>query len=517
MFVEFVMLLALASVLFWIWATKNDSFFEKRGVPYDKPAFLFGSMNGIIFKKKSLSEFSLELYNKHNGRVFGIFDQRTPVFMVRDPELIKQIAVKDFDHFINHRPNFKADENETKSTNLFGRSIFAMENNTWRDMRSTLSPAFTGSKMRHMFLLINQVAESAIKHIKEQPGADTSKGVEIEMKDFSTRFTNDVIASAAFGLEVDSRKQKDNEFYQMGKRVTNFTAWQNLKFFLFTNFKTIMEIIGMELFDRKDTDYFMRLVMDAMKYRKENNISRPDMINMLMEARGLINSESSNTVNRDWSDIDMVAQCFIFFFAGFETTSVLLCFAAYELMLNPDIQQRLYEEIAEVDRLLEGNSVTYEMLMKNVPYMDMVVSETLRKWPAAAFLDRQCNKDIVYETDGQRIQINKGDIIWFPVWGIQHDPNYYENPDKFDPERFNDENKHSRNPFNFMPFGVGPRICIGSRFALLEAKAFLYYMIRDFQIVRSPNMKLPLPLKKGTFQLTAEDGFPMNFVQRKLG
>lgn len=219
----------------------------------------------------------------------------------------------------------------------------------------------------------------------------------------------------------------------------------------------------MELFDASITNYFRYLVLDALKYRKENNIRRADMINLLMEARGLFPSDSPKSHSRNWTDTEMIAQCFIFFFAGFETVSTLICFAAQELMENPQVQEKVYQEIADFNERLEGKQVTYEAL-QGMKYLDMVISETLRKWPGAVSLDRMCTKDFVFEADGKRIEIKRGQTIIIPVVGLHHDPQYFPNPEKFDPERFSSENKDNITPFTYMPFGEGPRICIGVLF-----------------------------------------------------
>ncbi|KAI9576902.1 hypothetical protein GQX74_011325 [Glossina fuscipes] len=105
------------------------------------------------------------------------------------------------------------------------------------------------------------------------------------------------------------------------------------------------------LFNKKPTEYFMHLVLDAMKYRKENHIIRPDMINMLMEARGMLKSDNLKSHNREWSDIDIVGQCFLF--AGFETAASLICLIAHEVMENPDVQEKLLQEIQDVLNIMK--------------------------------------------------------------------------------------------------------------------------------------------------------------------
>ncbi|XP_001358028.1 probable cytochrome P450 9f2 [Drosophila pseudoobscura] len=516
MLLEFVALLGIAFALFYRWATANNEFFKEKGIPFAKPKLYFGNMAQMFLRQKAMFDIVCDLYNKGgSNKVYGIFEQRQPLMMIRDPDLLRQITIKDFDHFINHRNLFGTgtDDDPHDMSNLFGSSLFSMRDARWKDMRSTLSPAFTGLKMRQMFQLMNQVAKEAVDCLKpDQQGS--VQGTELDMKDYCTRFTNDVIASTAFGLQVNSFKERDNDFYSMGKKLTTFGFLQNLKFMLFFTLKSLNKYIKVDLFDKKSTEYFVRLVLDAMKYRQEHNIIRPDMINMLMEARGLFQTEKTKTtVIREWSDRDIVAQCFVFFFAGFETSAVLMCFTAQELMENEDVQQKLYEEVQQVDIDLDGKELSYEAIM-GMKYLDQVVSEVLRKWPAAIAIDRECNKDITYELDGQTIEIKKGDYIWLPTCGFHRDPKYFENPNKFDPERFSEENKANIQPFTYYPFGLGQRNCIGSRFALLEAKAVIYYLLKDYRFAPAKKSCIPMELASNGFQLTPKSGFWVKFVPR---
>jgi len=162
--------------------------------------------------------------------------------MVRDPDIIKQVAIKDFDHFINHRNVFatSSDDDPHDMSNLFGSSLFSMRDARWKEMRSTLSPVFTGSKMRQMFQLMNQVAKEAVSCLKQDESS--VQETELDMKDYCTRFTNDVIASTAFGLQVNSFKDRENTFYQMGKKLTNFSFLQNIKFMLFLALKSLNKV-----------------------------------------------------------------------------------------------------------------------------------------------------------------------------------------------------------------------------------------------------------------------------------
>jgi cytochrome P450 family 9 len=269
------------------------------------------------------------------------------------------------------------------------------------------------------------------------------------------------------------------------------------------------------------SDYFSKIIEETLRTRKEKQIVRPDMIHLLMEAQkgrqhhdeevkvseGFSSvSDSELTKNRRKQEItveDITAQAFIFFLAGFETTSTLLTFTCYELAIDQDVQNRLREEIQSVSA-----KPTYESLL-GMKYLDKVVSEALRKWPSAVITDREVSKEFTIqptEPGEKPLLLEKGIVCWLPMFAMHRDPRFYPDPEKFDPERFNDENKHKINPAMYMPFGAGPRNCIGSRFALLEAKLILFHIFKNFEVVTVERTPVPLVLDKDRITLTAKGG-----------
>lgn len=355
-----------------------------------------------------------------------------------------------------------------------------MKGEKWRHMRATLSPAFTGSKMRQMFELVTECAECMVNHFIKQ--AEKGEKINIESRDIFTKYANDVIASSAFGLKVDSLGEPENEFYQNGKIITNTgSVVATAVMFLITKLPGIARAFNYIFANSPQMKPFRKTIMGTMEYRKANNIYRPDMINILMQIRdGTLKQQENekdettgfatvdesevgkvSVTKRTWNDDELLAQCMIFFIAGFDTSSTLLTLASYELAINPDIQQKLYEEIAVVEQQLNGKRIDYDVLQK-LKYLDQVISETLRKWPPAVQIDRKCVKDYEYN-DGEKhnFKIEKGTTLIFPTYGIHNDSQFWSNPEKFDPERFSDENKSKIKPGNYIPFGIGPRNCIG--------------------------------------------------------
>jgi cytochrome P450 family 9 len=187
---------------------------------------------------------------------------------------------------------------------------------------------------------------------------------------------------------------------------------------------------------------------------------------------------------------------------------------AYDLALNPDVQQKLFKEIAATNEELGGKNLNYDALQK-MKYLDMVISEGLRKWPPAPAIDRFCVKEYKLKLDDRaEFTIEKGKYCWLPIYALQHDPKYWPNPEKFDPERFSDENKHNINAGAYIPFGVGPRNCIGSRFALMESKAVLYYMLLNFSFDATAKTEIPLIFSKTFFAFQAKNGVHLKFSPR---
>ncbi|KAF4519366.1 hypothetical protein B566_EDAN011372 [Ephemera danica] len=210
------------------------------------------------------------------------------------------------------------------------------------------------------------------------------------------------------------------------------------------------------------------------------------------------------------SDDDIAAQAFLFFLAGFETVSILLSFLTHELAVNPEIQERLRAEL-DATIAAQGGKLTYESV-HNMQYLDMVVSETLRKNPPAPITDRTCTKN--YIVPGTDVLIEEGSSILLPIYALHHDPEFFPEPEKFDPERFSKENKKNIRPYTYLPFGSGPHNCLGMRLALLEVKLCICYILDACELKVSAKTQVPLKLTKKSFRMQPDDGFWVSAIPR---
>lgn len=356
-----------------------------------------------------------------------------------------------------------------------------------------------------MYDLISQCAINFTKSLTEEIGDNKIT----EIKDIFTKYTNDVIATCAFGLSVDSMKDPENEFYLMGKEATDLEKL-TLKFFLLRDYAWVMKLFNIRLVSPRIARFFTEIIESTISMRDKKGISRPDMLQLMMESRGKENSKVELTTD------EMTAQAFIFFFGGFDTTSTNMSFAAHELAVNPEIQTRLQEEIDAVLRESSGEP-SYEAI-NGMEYLDAFLNETLRRYPLVPTLDRVCSKrfELPPAFPGAKpFVVEPGMAIWIPASGVQYDPDYYEEPEKFNPDRFLGNGTANNKSVTFLTFGFGPRQCIGVRFSFLQAKTVLFHLLARFNLRVCSRTSVPLKMSKKTFGLASEDGYWLQLEKRK--
>ncbi|CRL01990.1 CLUMA_CG015341, isoform A [Clunio marinus] len=498
----FLILFVVLVYCTYTWSIKDHDYFEKIGLPYNKPLPLFGNMLDVLLQRRYIVDLVKSEYYKHKDTKLIEFIKvltRRIAYYVFDPELVKRITIKDFDHFVNH-----SDE-VTSSDKMFNKSLVALRDKKWREMRTALSPIFTSSKMKMMYENVVIHAENFTRFYENR--ARKGEILIIDALDTFARFTADGIATSVFGFHTDCVvNQQSNTFRIVKKMVHDFFGPLGILKFMFAfAFPKVYKFLGIQAMSREIYNFFKRVVIDVMDERDRNNIYRPDVIQLLLQVKkGQLKMEEKNDFNdKDLTNFaasveydvgtkisnvssfekdDWIAQGFIFFGAGFDTTSNLLQMTCYELSKNEKVQRELQEEVDKQLKLLDGKSITYEALHK-MKYLDMVVSEGLRMWPPGPLTDRSCIKD--YDLDlgnGRQITIKKGQVLNIPIQLFHHDPEYFPEPNKFNPNRFSDENKKLIVPGTYLPFGMGPRACIGSRFALMEAKLLLFYLMSKFNV-----------------------------------
>lgn len=489
-------------IYYYFSSCKRSNDFQQHGIPYLKPQ-LVERLWQVFVRPKSFAAVIQELYNFHpDAKYTGFFNFSQLVVVLRDLELIKSIGIKHFDSFQDHV--FLGSSNQDP---LFEKNLLALRGDQWRDIRTLLSPSFTSSKMRAMFQLMSECAVNFSEYLVTVP---SDKRI-MEMRDIFTRYTTDVIATCAFGISVDSMREPNNDFYTIGAKASDFNTITLIKILLCQHMPRLMRLLNLKIINERTNAFCINLIADTIKTRDEKNIVRPDMLQLMMDSRG------KREPGKELTILDMTSQAFIFFLGGFDSSSTLMSFLTYEIAINPHIQEKLQNEI---DKVLEDTNgqPSYETV-NGMVYMNATINETLRMYPAQAMTDRLCTKDFELPATlpgAKPYLVKAGTLIWILFYGLQHDPKYFPEPEKFKPERFLGENRENECNLNaYYPFGLGPRMCIGNRFALLETKIMLFHLLARCDLKPCEKTLIPLKLKKGGFSMRAEGGFWLSIVPRE--
>ncbi|XP_046679192.1 LOW QUALITY PROTEIN: probable cytochrome P450 6a13 [Homalodisca vitripennis] len=494
-FLEIFYASLLVFLILYLYIIKEYDYWEERKVPHVPATFPFGSVRDIMLGR-SFSGFVFDrMYKQFPAeRYVGFTDMRVPALLVREPELIKLILQKDFDHFTDHH-GFNMNPKEYIMKNLF-----SLRGEEWRRTRVKLSPAYTAAKIKMMFALVRRCSDTLRQEVDKY--IDSSSVVDV--KDFMSRFTIDVIASCAFGIEINSLVNRESAFYRMGIESMKVKMSMMVKLFLLNSFPIFSKVYFFNYVDTAISKFFTGVIRSAVEYREKHNISTYDFLDLLIKLKQ--NQSILEEGEKTWRSSRCILQCsahvlgftveeitgetFLFFTAGFETSSNTIMFCLYELACDSRIQDKLSLEVEEVLNRYEGG-ISYQALLE-MTYMDQVINETLRRYPPFPYLTRCCTED--YDVPKSSLTIKKGHHITIPVYSLHHDPEHFPEPFTFNPDRFSPENSKDRHPCVFMPFGEGPRMCVGQKFGLMNVKTAVATLVADYQISLTPDTEVPLKL-----------------------
>ncbi|KAF2880402.1 hypothetical protein ILUMI_25769 [Ignelater luminosus] len=484
-------LLSTLAILFYFYCTRNFNYWKNKGVPHEKPRFFFGNLIELFFPKETTGRYLEFLYRKYQCPYFGIYSLNQPCLVVKDPTIIKTILMKDFQSF-QDRPIFSDEACDP----IFTTSLGIIKSPHWKPLRSKLSPIFTSGKMKLMFVLINKCAVNLKQYINTILGDDG-----LDIKDVAGKYTTDVIATCAFGIEVNSFTNENNRFRIVGKQMFEKTLSRTLQIMCYFFAPSVVKLFNLKFMNPEATSFLRKAFTDTIQQREIVKNKRNDLIDILIDLK---NKETQDDEFKFYGD-RLVAQAVLFFGAGLESTSTTIAFILHELCINVDIQDRVRKEIKDVTERCGG--LTYESL-QDMKYLDMVIAEALRRYSLTAFLHRECTTD--YRIPKTNLVIEKGTPVLIPLFALQSDPKYFPNPEKFDPERFNNKNRHTIPSGVYLPFGDGPRNCIGERFAQVATRLGIIHIIKNFKVERNSYTKDVLTFEKAPF-LRAKGGIHLTF------
>lgn len=324
--------------------------------------------------RKSFVQQIIEFYNATDEPFIGVYFLLRPRLMIRDPQLIQSILIKDFAYFTD-RNAFSNEKNDPLTGNLF-----VLPGSRWKTVRQLLTPAFSSGKLKAMFPILIECGSTLQNYLNKLAGTDEV----FDVKEIAARHATNCIASLALGIDVDTINNPDNDFRVCGRNLTKPSIWNTIKRILLLGAPKLMIALRIKFFGLDVENFVISMVKQNLEFREKYNFVRKDFFQLLIQLRNdTIHSNDSewhtqietNENNKTMTVNEIAAHVFTFWFAGFETTSTTLSFCLFELAKNCDVQQRVHDEI---DRVLavHGGQITYESIMA-MKYLDSCVDGSL--------------------------------------------------------------------------------------------------------------------------------------------
>ncbi|XP_065909836.1 cytochrome P450 3A24-like isoform X2 [Dysidea avara] len=443
---------------------------------------------------KGVVKFGEEMVAKY-GPVVGFYVGCHPYILVTDLDILKQVLIKDFDHFTDRVQLLGL---QTISY-IVHKGLLTTKGDHWRRSRKILSPTFSTLKLKIMAPIMQDCSDHMMQRFTES----CDSGIAVDVFSWYGNYTMDVLLSTSLGASSEDM----GEHGALVAAVANAMAAQQTGSalnalttrVLFSNFPWLLPFI--RYFNQKSPyglswQYMEVTAKKLVQERRShgNKGKRKDILELILAARedeeGFAKTPNKNTT-KGLHDSEIVAHITHFFIAGYETTSTCLAYTSYLLALNQDKQDELYREIEQFYN--ENPTATTYEACQGVQYLDMVLCESLRFYPPVSRSARVAGETVIING----VTIPKGAVVEVPIELTHRNPELWPDPDKFIPERFLPGEKEKRHPCAFIPFGGGPRNCIGLRFAMLEAKMLLVPIIRQMKFVACADTEIPLKRKLG--------------------
>lgn len=443
--------------------------------PGPQGQFLFGSIRD--FQRDPLG-FIQRLANEY-GPVARFHLANVAFNLISHPDGIQQVLQGN-----NH--NYIKGEFFDPVRQVAGDGLFASEGAHWLRQRRLMQPAFHRQRIAGFAQIMVRQTEGMLERWEKLVGS----GKPIDISYEFTELTMRIIAEAMFSSQLAE------DVHRISESLTYLLADIDFRFqvpiYPKIGFPTLRNLRA-----QKELDTVNEVLYRFIRERRQNDGQHDDLLQMLMEARDEETGEAM-------SDQDLRDELITMFVAGHETTAILLTWLFHTLSSEPEWEDRLVDEVTSA---LHGRQPGFEDL-SNFPTLRMAIDETLRLYPPVWITNRNAVQDDVI--CGYRIQA--GEVAGIAPYVTHRLPEYWPDPERFDPLRFSPEIAATRSRFAYLPFGGGPRQCIGNYFALVEAQLIFATLVPRFRLVAASEYPVKLA---PTATLRPKDGLWMKIEKRK--
>ncbi|CAB3254037.1 unnamed protein product [Arctia plantaginis] len=434
-------------------------FWIKKGIPQCEVHPIFGSLT--FLQKINPGTWMASVYNQYSHPYVGIWVFWRPGLIVNCPNLAHNILVRDSDNFRNRLLS-------TGTRDKLGtHNIFTANDPLWSAIRKRLTSVFTTAKVKNWQDLYRSKSADLVFRIK----SDNEKDVKINLKEIFADYTTDIIGESAFGIKCEATKTGSGALRAMTKEFEKYSTYRGIQCFTFWPKHTNAYAVKL----------FRMIVKQRGGYEKETE-GKKDLLDVLLKMK-----QNAIKDNQNVDEMVLISNAMIFLQGGYETSSTLLCYMIYEMAYKPPYQQRVYEELKEVKNKI-GDKELGASDLSELPFFNAIIKEALRKYPIMGWLDRTSSRE--YQVD-EHLTIPAGTVVYVNSNGMHQDPNIFPDPMEFKPERFLPENMQTFIPYAYLPFGDGPRSCIGKLFGMFSMRFGFAAIISNFILEPFPNAPAP--------------------------
>ena len=434
------------------------------------------------FFQSSLLDFCQALASNPNPMIrLNVFS--LPLVFVNSPDLVHELLVD------NGRSVEKSMALRTALYPLGGNGLFTSEASIWKPQRKLMAPLFQPTHMGDYVSTMYQCALRVAESLQD--------GQVINLAQEMTRITMNIAGQTLFGADTFDASDEIGKaisicLEHISTRTSSMTnILQALSLGFWREFKKIPEGLHQKVSAflleppllptaenkrfQEALDFLNQTAKQMIDDRRREGLTRKDLLTRLLGAQDENNVRMSDKQVRD--------ETMTLFVAGHETTANALSWCWHELLNNPEIYKKLQ---AEAD-LFDESQLSTEALSA-LPYALQIFKESLRMYPPVPAFDRQPQEDI--KLGG--VTIPKMMVCFVSPYSMHHNESLYPNPSSFDPARFTPEEEAKRHKYAFLPFGGGPRTCIGNFFAMMEGQIALAVLARRFTFERVPSHKVEM-------------------------
>ncbi|XP_032690305.1 cytochrome P450 4C1-like isoform X2 [Odontomachus brunneus] len=358
----------------------------------------------------------------------------------------------------------------------------------WHSRRKMLTPTFHFSILREFTNILTEEGKRMVQKLK-----DVGDMVEVDIELFISEHTLNIICETAMGTSPHNLGTMQEKYRHKVHQLGQLLIYRIVRPWLFNDIIFALTPKGRE--QKKILQnlhgFTEKIIAERKMYHKRTNnkelhnianndpieIDNAEIHGIRKKRIAMLDLLISTSQENNLSDLDIREEVDTFTFEGHDTTSMAICFTLLLLAEHKDIQDRVREEVKTVMQQCEGKLTMTSL--QNLPYLERCLKESLRLYPSVYFITRITAEDVQLRDS---YVIPRGTITHLNIFDAHRDPNFWPNPDVFDPDRFLPEKIQKRHPYSYLPFSAGPRNCIGQRFAMLELKAIIALLVHNFYL-----------------------------------